>query len=512
MSKYIDTSAVIQVIGAIYNNPSLLDMEEKYKFCEEDFELEFHKILFGSIYNLHALGAKTIALNTIEDYLSQRPKKYAVYKANKGAEYLQKISENISSADFNYYYSRLKKMTLLRMYNNIGMDLSWLYDPDNILDVKKKQKQEEWLDNTSLEDIATKIDDKISSIKMKYADDFNGQAVQAGENCLELLESFKKNPEYGYPMFGPLINTVTRGARLKKFYLRSAPAGTGKTRMMIADACNFACDELYDSKEGKWVENGTKEPTLYITTEQEVNEIQTMMIAFISDVDEEHILTGEYYAGEWERVAKAADILKKSPIYVQELHDFSMQDIENTLKRGIFDFGVKYLVLDYIHTSMKILSEISSKSKVSGLREDNILFLIGVKLKDLANEYGVFILSSTQLNSSWKEEKVPDQNMLRGAKSLGDKIDMGAIMLKVTSEDLEFLQPILSKNTFESPDTKISIYKNRRGKYNNLFLWCKSNKGTCKIIPMFATDYNYEFIEMEDTKIKITSKIQASAF
>ena len=34
------------------------------------------------------------------------------------------------------------------------MDLSWLYDPDNILDVKKKQKQEDWLDNTSLENIA----------------------------------------------------------------------------------------------------------------------------------------------------------------------------------------------------------------------------------------------------------------------------------------------------------------------------------------------------------------------
>jgi replicative DNA helicase len=282
--------------------------------------------------------------------------------------------------------------------------------------------------------------------------------------------------------------------------------------MMIADACNFACDELYDYKEKQWVQNGTKEPTLFITTEQEISEIQTMMIAFISDVDEEHILTGEYYDGEWERVSKAARILANSPIYIQELHDFSMQDIENTLKRGIREYGVKYLVLDYIHTSMKILSEISSKSQVSGLREDNILFLIGVKLKDLANEYGVFILSSTQLNGSWKEEKIPDQNMLRGAKSLGDKIDVGMIMLRTTSEDIEALDSILSKKTFEMPDTKISVYKNRRGKYSSIFLWCKSNKGTCKIIPLFATDYNYGFIEMEDTKIKIKPKTEASAF
>jgi replicative DNA helicase len=419
MSKYVDTTAIVNVIGSIFVNPLLLE-NEKYNFNEDDFPQEFHKIIFGSIYNLHALGAKEISINSIEDYLEQRPKKMAVYKANKGAEYLQRVAETTQLATFDYYYNRMKKMTLFRMYQSVGLDLSWLYDNDNILDSKKKQTQEEWLDNTSLERIAEIIDDKISSIKMKYADDYNEQATQAGEGALELLESLKKNPEYGYPMFGPLINTVTRGARLKKFYLRSAPAGTGKTRAMVADACNFACDELYDYKEHKWVENGSKEPTLFITTEQEINEIQTMMIAFISDVDEEHILTGEYYEGEWERVAKAAHILKSSPIYIQELHDFSLQDIENTLKRGIHEYGVRYLVLDYIHTSMKILSEISSKSRVSGLREDNILFLIGVKLKDLANEYGVFILSSTQLNGAWKEEKIPDQNLLRGAKSLGD--------------------------------------------------------------------------------------------
>jgi replicative DNA helicase len=401
MSKYIDTTAIINVIGSIFLNPLLLD-NEKYNFYEEDFPQEFHKIIFGSIYNLHNLGAKEITISTIEDYLEQRPKKMAIYKANKGTEYLNKLAEVTQLATFDYYYSRMKKMTLFRMYQKIGLDLSWLYDNDNILDTKKKQTQEEWLDNTSLEQIAETIDSKISAIKMKYADDYNEQSAQAGENVLELIESFKKNPEYGYPMFGPLINTITRGARLKKFYLRSAPSGLGKTRAMIADACNFACSELYDYKEHKWVENGSKEPTLYITTEQEINEIQTMMIAFISDVDEEHILTGEYYEGEWERVVKASNILQKSPIYIQELHDFSLQDIENTLKRGIHEHGVRYLCLDYLHTSMKILSEISSKSKVSGLREDNILFLISVRLKDLANDYGVFILSSTQLNGRKK--------------------------------------------------------------------------------------------------------------
>ena len=123
MAEYIDTTSIIQVIGCIYQNPNLLD-DEKYFFNEDDFTQEFHKILFGSIYNLHALGAKEVNINTIEDYLKDRPKSLATYKTYKGNEYLQKISENIQLSTFDYYYQRMKKMTLLRMYHHAGIDLS----------------------------------------------------------------------------------------------------------------------------------------------------------------------------------------------------------------------------------------------------------------------------------------------------------------------------------------------------------------------------------------------------
>lgn len=511
MGKYVDISSIIQVIGGIYINPSLLDAEDKYFFHEEDFTEEFHRILFGSIYNLHTLGAKEITISSIEDYLEQRPKKLAVYKANKGQEYLQKISQNVQLAAFDYYYKRMKKMTLMRMYQSIGMDLSWLYDIDNIMDVKKKQAQEDWLDNTPIENIAEIIDKKITDIRLKYVDDSTDKASQAGDGALELLERLKETPEIGYPLFGPLMNTVTRGARLKKFYLRSAATGVGKTRAMIADACSIACDEIYDSKEQKWIQNGTKEPTIFITTEQELDEIQTMMIAFLSDVDEEHIISGEYYVGEWERVCYAAQLLKKCPLYIEQLPDFSLKDIENAIKRGIRDYEVKYVFFDYIHTSMKILTEVSSKTGIKGLREDNVLFMISIRLKDLCNQYGVFIMTATQLNADYITAKQYDQNLLRGAKSIADKIDCGMIMLEADNDDWTALEDVLAEGGFERPVIKISIYKNRRGRYKSILLWCKANRGTCKIEPMFATDYQYELVPIEDLKIKVKPK-EESAF
>ena len=506
-SKYIDITSVMQVIGNVYNNPKILEAEDKYYFAEEDFCDDFHTILFEAIFNLHELGAKEISINTIEDYLSTRPKKLSTYQVNKGAEYLVKCSENANLSTFDYYYNRMKKMSLFRGYQiYAGMDLSWIYDPDNIFDSKKKQEQEEWLDNHSLEEIANLIDDRINEIKATFVDNSISAGTHVSEGVDELLESLKQTPEIGYPLFGKYVNAVVRGARLKKFYLRSAATGVGKTRSMIADACYIGCSQMYNTEKNIWESTGMSESVMYIATEQPLDEIQTMCIAFISGVNEEHILTGGYFAGEWERVKKASMLLKQSKIHFEYLPDFSLKDIENTIKRGAREFEAKYIFLDYLHTSMKILEEITKRSGGVRLREDNILFMISIRLKDICNQYGVFILTATQLNGDYISAKEYDQNLLRGAKAIADKIDVGMIMLEATQEDLESLSPILSQGKFEPPSIKISVYKNRRGRWKSVLMWCKEDRGCCRIEPMFVTKYNYELCDIEDLKIKIADE------
>ena len=104
---------------------------------------------------------------------------------------------------------------------------------------------------------------------------------------------------------------------------------------------------------------------------------------------------------------------------------------------------------------MKILEEITRRSGGIKLREDNILFMLSTRLKDLCNQYGVFIMSSTQLNATWKEEnEMPDQNLLRDARAIADKIDIGMILLPVTQEDKKALQPVLDEGLFVMPTLK----------------------------------------------------------
>ena len=428
----------------------------------------------------------------------------AIFKQQKGEEWLLKVAENCSENAFDYYYNRLKKFSLLRAYDSYGINVSDIYDPDNIIDIKKKQLQEDKLDNMNLLEIANLVDNKIENIKLQYVENIIEEAQQAGEGILELIQGFKENPEAGVPLYGPLINTVARGARLKKFYLRSAATGIGKTRSMIADICYISCNKMYDEIFG-WIKTGPVQPSLFIATEQDLSEVQTMMLAFLSNVNEEHIIDGTYEGDEEERILMAAKILQEAPLYVESLPDFSLQDVENKIKKNIREHDVQYIFFDYVHTSIKILEEITRRSGGIKLREDNVLFMLSDKLKNICNEYGVFILSATQLNMDYQTSDTPDQNLLRGAKSIADRIDFGAILLMVKDDDYKGLEKILDTGTFEKPTIKISIYKNRRGRYKGIYLWCKADLGVCRIRPMFATGWDYELIPIDDTRIHIAS-------
>ena len=176
-SKYYDVSSCMQVIGDVFMEPSLLDLTDKYTITDEDFPNQFHKIAFGAIFKLHELGADKITLGTIADFLASRPKSDAIFKKEKGEEWILKASENAIPNAFDYYYNRLKKFSLLRAYDSYGIDVTDIYDPDDILDVKRKQLQEDRLDNMTLVQIADQVDQKIENIRMQYVDEIIDEAI-----------------------------------------------------------------------------------------------------------------------------------------------------------------------------------------------------------------------------------------------------------------------------------------------------------------------------------------------
>ena len=84
---------------------------------------------------------------------------------------------------------------------------------------------------------------------------------------------------------------------------------------------------------------------LFIVTEMDIEEIQTIMLAYLSGVDEAHILTGKYEVGELNRVKFAATLIEKYKGYflVEEISEPNLTNVEATIKKYATIDGVKYV-------------------------------------------------------------------------------------------------------------------------------------------------------------------------
>jgi replicative DNA helicase len=500
-SKYYDTSAAIQVIGNVLNNPDLLD-DSEYVFREDDFDNDFHRVVFGAAYNLHFMGAERLNTTAIEEFLKDKEKSYALYKVNNGAEWMHEAFINADVMNFEYYYKKLKKFTLLRTYDKIGMDVTWIYDPDNIVDLDLKEQQAVRLDEMSIQQVADMIDNRVLRVREVVVDNDIDESCQIGDGIDDMLKDLQSKPIVGNPLYDPYTNEVVMGARMGTFYIRSAGTGVGKSRTSLADACWLACDKYYADDSHGWIDLGRKCPTVFISVELDKEELQTMAIAFISGVSENKIIKNSYDAIEAERIKEAMKVLRESALYIEYFPDYSMKDIENCIKRNLRIHKANYVFFDYIASSMKIIEEVTRASGGMKIREDQVLYLLSSKLKEIASTFNVFIMSATQLNGSFKHEKILDQTVLSGAKAIANRVDVGMIMVDVSPEDMDDLEPLL--NAYPGlgiPNVKVSVYKNRRGQYNRIVLWMAADKSTCRYKTLFATDYNLELVDIPLTKV-----------
>ena len=284
---------------------------------------------------------------------------------------------------------------------------------------------------------------------------------------------------------------------------------THNTRFAAGDACKMAVPYYYDKKKKEFVYTGMAEPTLYITTEMTVDEIQTMLVASVSRVNEEHILYGEYKEGELERVKQAITYIKSAPLYIVHIPDFSIEDIKNIIKKYNREFKVEYFFFDYISTSLRLMQEVSGKSRM-GLKEHQLLLVFSTELKTIAQQLGVFIFTASQLNGEAQNALVKDQNLLAGAKALANKLDVGIISMHPTQRERDKLDAIIQTHFgLQMPDVGHWVYKVRRGRLTHIIIWSQIDLGTMDEKALFVTDFNFNLIDIDFTQIEqVEAKIQ----
>ncbi|MEH6872604.1 DnaB-like helicase N-terminal domain-containing protein, partial [Bacillus safensis] len=104
-----DKQTIMQVLGCILKDPSIVAESSKYKLVPEDFPEKFHRIIFSVMRNLQRQGVEDLNLIEIVGYLQEYPTQYKVFEDANGDEYIEKVQEFPSLENFDYYYEKLKK-------------------------------------------------------------------------------------------------------------------------------------------------------------------------------------------------------------------------------------------------------------------------------------------------------------------------------------------------------------------------------------------------------------------
>ena len=501
IASLIDNNNTMQVIGCLIKDPMLLADPKVYIDEKLDFTEKMHKLVYGAIYNLFNSGISKITPIDIDNYLSTYSVNYEYYKNSNGLQYLNDAEDFAQVENFFYYYDRFKKLSLLRHLRSQGYDISEIYS-DDILSPKKEIEQEEKFNEMTLSDIFNFFKGKIDTIEKRYRNKHTDRSIIASEGIENLVENFKISPEVGIPLYNDIMNTIVRGQRLGKLYLSSSSSGAGKSRSMLGEMCHLVYPFRYNKTAKRWIQNGFSKKALMIITEMEPDEIQTMIPAYLADVNEEHILQGTYEDDEEDRVRCAIEIMKAYPyFYIEQIPDPNVADIQSLIRYYVQNYGVEYVFYDYIFSSPGLLSEYRDLK----IREDVALLLLSNGLKEVATENNIYVRTATQLNASAldnnpKQLVIRNQNMLRGSKAVADKIDVGYITMPITIEEQQKLEPVCQKLCLPLPTHVSDIYKNRRGRYTSVRVWHNFDLGTCRMQDMFVTDHLFQPINIQIVK------------
>lgn len=494
MNTLIDKKIIIQLFGSLMSKPTILSETDKYNLVPEDFNTSFERYIFASIYNLYLNGAENIMPQDIDAYLSDKPNCYAIFEKEKGIIFLQDALELAQPENFDYYYNKFKKLKLVEDLKRAGYSTNNIYCENLFLD--EAQKINEKFEESSIKDILNIVLKNISILEDKYKVNQESKSYSIADGLKSYINKLDTAPDIGIKLQGKIFNTVVRGARKGKYYVRSMGTGVGKTRGMIGDACYMAFPYRFNANENKWEVTGSCEKCLYFATEQELEEIQTMVLAYVADINEDIILNGNFNSEIKDRLNFAVEIIEKykDNLIIVHMPNPTIEQLRTKVRYHYFKDNIENLYYDYIFSSTGLLNEYRDLK----VREDVILNIFSTALKDLAVELGLFVMTATQLNDvtaeAGKRKEIKNQSLIRGSKAILDKADVGCIGSKVSNDELEMLKPLIDKYQIV-PNQVLDVYKNRGNKYVDVRIWSHVDLGTCRKTDLFITYPNYKEVQ-----------------
>ncbi|HPX59214.1 MAG TPA: DnaB-like helicase C-terminal domain-containing protein [Bacteroidales bacterium] len=177
------------------------------------------------------------------------------------------------------------------------------------------------------------------------------------------------------------LDKITSGLQNSELIIVGACSGMGKTALILSAIKHIAIDSNITT-------------AIFLSEESSTTFIDKL-IANISEIDIQSISKGKLYKQEQERIEKIIKDLEKSPIYIDDTSQLSIQDLCEKAHKLVLENNVKIIFIDHVQI-------LSMNDKFTKEHHNDINF-ISRKLKALAEELNIPIVVTSQLPSDLKD-------------------------------------------------------------------------------------------------------------
>jgi len=333
----------------------------KTVISESCFLYPEHKLLFIAVSALVNSGVKLLSIDLVTNYILTN----GIMDSVGGLEYVQTISSmNLPEENFNIYLDSVSDTAnKFKLYTVLT---------DSVKDVSDNAK----VGNDS-QHLIGKVESKIMDLSNKSK--FKQEPINLGEGLRDYIEDLRLNPveqtglSTGYPILDKQIDGLIPGT-LTIFCARKK---MGKSALLT----NIAINSAYI----------LQEPVLYVDTELSFKEWRTRALAILSRVPERTIKHGKYTEQEYKDIMKSVEIIEKGKLFHEYMPGFTVDKIVASFNKYKIKEDIGMGIFDY-------LKEPQLSDESAGRKEYQILGDVTTRLKDLAGQLDIPMLTAVQLN------------------------------------------------------------------------------------------------------------------
>lgn len=496
-----------RMIGYISNDLSILSKKEKYVFNQNEFE-GYLATLYKLCCFMQGNGATAATIDNIRTYFDSET--IVNHFTDAHAQLLDACKAEVLDLkeDFDSNYEQFKKVSILRTLSRSGFSINEFITQSELGGYPRLNSIS---DQISPKEILDKYRDKLNNIEQHNLILSDIQNYSGDFNIDDLLDSINEQEDLGLEIQGSYTNYLLGGARLGTLTVRSAGSGIGKTRIAVGDACYLAYPIRW---ENGWKFTGYNESVLIVITEQTVQEVQKMMLAYISGVPENRFrYAKDLTEDELNRIKIASEVMKhfKDNMHITRMPEPTVDSIKTQIREQIRLYDCQYVFFDYIQVNPSLYREFAH----SNLRTDEALLLMTTALKDIAVEQKVCVFTSTQISANGDnkgDNTIKNESSIAGARAVINKADNGMIMMRPTPTQIETLKGAVEGfwDGAEKINMITDVYKVRNGAYTNVKIWSYVDLSVMRRYDYYVTDMNGNIITDMDNFNKYKTEFLTS--